>query len=106
MKGHSADEKNILSQALVALGQGTGAIRVSRSACQAFVEHYEPWVRGKSLARSWATDGVQVLERVRAIGRLASLRAASEARTYVGPEDIETAMSAVEARATTALCDG
>ena len=105
MRGHSADEKNILSQALVALGQGTGPIRVSRAACQAFVDHYEPWIQRKRLASSWSDDGVQVLERVRAIGRLAALRATSEARTAIGPEDVETAMSAVEALATTALCD-
>ena len=105
MKDHDSPDRHILDQALVALGQGTGPIRISRTACQAFSAHYGPRIISKKMAARWGEEGVQALERVRAIGRLATQKATADARTAIEAKDIQEAIREVEQRSATALCD-
>lgn len=105
MPAHDSPDQHILAQALVALGQGTGPIRISRAACQAFTGHYRPKIASKKMADTWRNDGVQALERVRAMGRLATQKATLAARTVIEPKDIQEAIREVEVRSLTALCD-
>jgi hypothetical protein len=94
---------SILAQILVAFGQGTGSVRVSQEACQPFYERYAPRIDAGVLA-VWRTEGVQVLERIRAIGRTAALQASLAGGTAISRETVAGAMQAVEAVSRTVLC--
>ena len=59
--------EGILTQVFVALGQGTGAMRISQSACRALAERYAPRI-DDALCNEWESSAVQALERLRAIG--------------------------------------
>jgi hypothetical protein len=93
----------ILAQILVAFGQGTGALLVSQEACQPFDERYRPRIDAEVLA-AWRTQGVQVLERIRAIGRSAALQTSLAGGSVISRETVVGAMRAVEAVSLTSLC--
>ncbi len=86
----------ILGQMLVAWGQGTGAMRVSHGACLAFRARYEEWIDEQILA-VWGSAAVQILERVRAIGRLLAARTGLAGRTAIAAEGFAEAARFVEA---------
>jgi hypothetical protein len=85
----------ILGQMLVAFGQGTGAVRLSQGACVAFRDRYFPWL-DDGIVALWDTAAVQVLERVRAIGRLLAARAGIEGRTAIAAAGVLAAARLVE----------
>jgi hypothetical protein len=85
----------ILGQMLVAFGQGTGTVRLSQGACMAFRDRYWPWIDG-GIVVLWDTAAVQVLERVRAIGRLLAVRAGIEGRTAIAAAGVIAAARLVE----------
>ncbi|HEV7515970.1 MAG TPA: hypothetical protein VGR07_06695, partial [Thermoanaerobaculia bacterium] len=93
----------ILGQACVAFGQGTGALRVSREAVAALRERYGA-VLTAEVVQQWDGVAVQVLERLRAIGRLAAHLATSAGRTAIGRDDVLRAALAVEVESDTDLC--
>lgn len=93
----------IMAQVLVAFGQGTGSVRVSYDACQLFHDRYEPLI-DRSLLGSWKTEGVQVLERIRAIGRSALLQSNLEGVAEISRGSVLNAMKAVEASSRTSWC--
>jgi len=93
----------ILGQACVAFGQGTGAMRVSRQAVAALLERYGAVLTDEGVLR-WDTVAVQALERLRAVGRLATHLATGAARTAISREDFLRAALAVEAESDTELC--
>jgi len=90
-----AVEEAILGQMLVALGQGTGTVRVSHGACLAFRARYRGWIDGEIVAL-WGGASVQILERVRAIGRLLAARAGLAGRTAIAAAGVEAAARFVE----------
>lgn len=96
-------ERVILGQGFVAFGQGTGAMRVSRQAVAAFSERYGVVLTAEVIQR-WDAVAVQVLERLRAVGRLAAHLATGAARTAINREDFLRAAAAVEAESDTDLC--
>ncbi len=102
----SSDKKNlhILAQALVAFGQGTGSMRVSRDACEVFIDHYEPMIKSKNVVKTWDEDGAQALERVRLIGRLAAQHAISKASSVIRDDHVKTAIAPVEQASATTIC--
>lgn len=78
--------ETVMGHLCVALGQGTGAVRVSRAAVQAFHAHYQASLTSE-FVESWETLAVQVLERVRAVGRMAAQAAVERGQTAIGPEE-------------------
>lgn len=95
--------QGVLDQILVAFGQGTGAVRVAGQAAAALRDRYEPYADDRVLA-SWGEVGVQVLERIRAMGRLAALRAAEGASTVITRPMVTKAIESVEEVSQTVLC--
>jgi hypothetical protein len=95
--------ETVMGHVYVAFGQGTGVLRVSRAAVQAFHAHYRPVVTGEVIA-GWDTLAVQVLERIRAVGRLAALAAAEQGKTAIGLEEALRSARAVEMESGTPLC--
>lgn len=99
----SATPDGILAQLFVALGQGTGPVRVAHDACQAMQERYAP-VIDDLILHAWDREAVQVLERIRAIGRCAALRASEAGSTRILRPMIAEAMQRVETLSQTLLC--
>jgi hypothetical protein len=95
--------QGILDQILVAFGQGTGAVRVARKAAAALRDRYEPYVDERILGM-WGEVAVQVLERIRAMGRLAALRATEGASTVITRTLVTAAIDNVEKISLTILC--
>ena len=93
----------ILDQILVAFGQGTGAVRVARDAAAALRDRYEPYVDDR-IVRDWDEVAVQVLERIRTMGRFAALRAAEGASTVITRPMVAEAIERVEKVSMTDLC--
>jgi hypothetical protein len=91
-----------VGQALVALGQGAGVIRVSRGAVDAFRERYlEPVARQVNADWSegcdrWREEGPNVLDRVRTQGRLAAQFAIEEGAMAVERRHLVAAVERVE----------
>jgi histone H3/H4 len=93
-----------MAQVWIAFGQGTGAIRVSHDAAMELRRWYYDAITPEVVNEKWQTDAVQALDRIRAIGRLAALKAASAGSTVIKPEDIYTSASKVQAVSCTPLC--
>lgn len=96
---------NILSQVLVAFGQGTGPIRVSRKAARALTNRYRPMIT-REVIEQWDEEGGQALERIRAIGRLAAQTMTQKARSAINADDVIDSARAVERASGTGFCDG
>jgi hypothetical protein len=96
--------EGILAQVYTAFGQGTGAIRVAHAACLALGERYEPCIDA-ALLDTWGREGVQVLERVRAIGRAAAARTSLMGGIAITRVEVLTAMESVEILSDTAICN-
>jgi hypothetical protein len=96
----------IMAQILVAFGQGTGAVRVSHDATVELRNRYYPMITDKVIS-SWDTEAVQVLERIRAIGRLMAHDAtAAGGTTILGGGAVNTAATKIEVISQTVLCGG
>lgn len=93
----------ILAQILIAFGQGAGPVRVSREACGALIQHYEPLI-DDAVEKDWQDQAVQALERVRTTGRLAVQTMTREARTAINKDDVEVAYTQVEKVSATSIC--
>src|SRR4029078_1387164 len=79
-------QEGIMAQIMVAFGQGTGATRVSQEAAMQLRRLYYGAITD-DITRIWGTEAVQVLERVRTIGKLAAHRAMSTGATAIGVDD-------------------
>jgi hypothetical protein len=93
----------IMAQIWVAFGQGTGCIRVSQEAAWQLHELYYDAITS-TVINSWGTEGTQVLERIRAIGRLAASKATEDADPAITAAQVETSAYLVEQKSDTALC--
>lgn len=87
--------EQILNQALVVFGQGTGAVRIEVFACESLRETLEGLFESRDFVSSWESIAVQVLERVRTAGRLAATLALEEARIAVNHHDVREALQRV-----------
>jgi hypothetical protein len=95
--------EGIMAQIWVAFGQGTGTIRVSQEAAWALRELYYDAIDETALS-VWESEAVQVLERIRAIGRLAAALAIEQAQITIPKALVLQAAAAVEAASGTSLC--
>jgi hypothetical protein len=92
----------VMAQIYVAFGQGTGEIRVAKEACLA--------VRAQVISQldtmvvNWDAEAVQILERVRAVGRAARQRAVMRYDTVVLAQDVDLVAPQVRSVSGTALC--
>src|SRR4051794_19618683 len=96
--------EGIMAQIWIAFGQGSGAIRISHDAALELHRWYHDALTPEIIYERWKTDAVQVLDRMRAIGRLAALRAASRGSTVITPQDVYESASAVQIQSATPLC--
>lgn len=99
----SYTSEGILSQTCLAFGQGTGAVRVSQDACRALRDRYSPRIDADLIA-SWEHEAVQVLERIRSIGRTAAGRIAAEGRIEITAADFTASARRVEINSDTERC--
>jgi histone H3/H4 len=97
-------QEGIMAQVWIAFGQGAGAIRVSHDAAMELRRWYYDAITPEVINEKWQTDAVQALDRIRAIGRLAALRAAGAGSTVIKPEDVYASASKVQAVSCTPLC--
>ena len=91
MSDSTAEE--VMGQALVAFGQGTGAVWVHREAVTALRALYAGYM--ERALQYWEEDASQALERVRATGRLAALLAIQTGRIAITASDVTTAAGMV-----------
>ncbi len=88
--------EDVIQQSLVAFGQGTSYMRVNREAAQYIVDLMKATVDRFRAHQTWETDAVQVLERVRAIGRLATHYATVAGQTVIDGENVSRAALMVQ----------
>jgi hypothetical protein len=97
-------QEGIMAQIWIAFGQGAGTIRVSQEAALELHRWYYDAITPEVINERWKTDAVQALDRVRAIGRLAALKAAGAGSTVIKPQDVYESASKVQATSLTPLC--
>ena len=97
-----SEVEQILGQFFVAFGQGTGCVRVARETVAAIRNHYVDMIQEYS--PSWEEDAVQVLERVRTVGRLAALNSLEQGSSTISPEHFKDATGKIQSRSRTRWC--
>jgi len=96
-------QEGIMAQIMVAFGQGTGATRVSQEAALQLRTIYYGAITDH-LTQTWGIEAVQVLERVRAIGKLAAHRAMVAGATTIGIRHLEVSAKAVQKVSCSPFC--
>jgi hypothetical protein len=96
-------QEGIMAQIMVAFGQGTGATRVSQSAALQLRTIYFDAIT-EELTGLWETEAVQVLERVRAIGRLAANSALEAGATTIAVGHVQASAATVRQGSCTRFC--
>lgn len=71
----ASNRDEIMGQIYVAFGQGAG-MRVSRKTCSELWDRY--YGKIDNALSKWDTDGVQALERIRALGRMMAAEATTQ----------------------------
>ena len=97
-------QEGIMAQIWVAFGQGAGSTRVSQEAAMELRRWYFSAITPEVVQQKWETDAVQVLERIRAIGSLAALKATSVGSTAITPQEVYESAAAVQETSMTPLC--
>jgi hypothetical protein len=96
-------QQGIMAQIWVAFGQGSGMTRASQNAVLALEARYSGRI-DQEVLDGWGTEAVQVLERIRAIGRVAALSATQRGDTAISEADVTAAISSVERESDTSWC--
>ena len=97
-------QEGIMAQILVAFGQGTGATRVSQDAALALRTLYFDAITTDIVSTRWAEEAVQVLERIRAIGKLAAFQSLQRGDTTISAADVLAAAATVQLTSNTEFC--
>jgi len=97
-------QEGIMAQIWIAFGQGAGAVRVSQDAALELRRWYYNAITQEIVDTEWAMEAVQVLDRIRAIGSLAALKATTKGATVISPTQVYEAASAVQETSLTPLC--
>lgn len=97
-------QEGIMAQILVAFGQGTGATRVSHAAVTALRDLYFDAIKPEIVSTHWETEAVQVLERIRALGRLAASKAVLRGDTTVSDLDVSSSAPTIQLQSDTDFC--
>ena len=96
--------QDVINQSLVALGQGTGCIRISSRACRVFVDLMTAVEAKRKLHEQWEQTAVQMLERMRTVGRVAASLILDEGRVHIEEEEITLAFRRVQGGSKTIDC--
>ena len=97
-------QEGIMAQIWIAFGQGAGAIRVSQDAAMELRRWYFDAITPEIINQVWETEAVQVLDRIRAIGTLAALKATTVGATSISPMIVYESASAVQDTSDTDFC--
>lgn len=100
----SCTQEGIMSQILIAFGQGTGCVRASQRAAMALRGRYYQHIAESGIIEKWRDHAMQVLERIRTIGRVAALKATERGDTTISEEDVIIAIVMVERESDTSWC--
>lgn len=100
--GYSQD--GIMAQIWIAFGQGSGSMRVSQEAAMELHRWYFGAITPEVVQQKWETDAVQVLERIRAIGSLAAMKATSAGATAITSREVYESATAVQETSMTPMC--
>lgn len=96
---------DVVQQSLVAFGQGTDYMRVNAEAAQYVVDLMRVTIERFRVHETWETEAVQVLERLRAIGRLSASYATQGGSTVITGEEVSKASILVQRSSKTSLCN-
>lgn len=94
----------IMAQIWVAFGQGTGMVRVSQDAAMELHRWYYNAITEDIINVQWATQAEAVLERIRAIGRLAAASTIAIGGTVISPPQVYAAATTVQLTSDTIFC--
>jgi len=97
-------QEGIMAQISVAFGQGAGAIRVSQEAALELRRWYFDAITPEIVDKEWATKGLQVLDRIRAIGSLAALKTILAGAVAISQLDVYDSALTVQLTSDTELC--
>jgi len=97
-------QEGIMAQIWIAFGQGAGAIRVTQDAAMELRRWYFDAITPQVVDVEWETSAVQVLDRIRAIGSLAAMKATSAGATAILPRDVYDSAAIVQDTSGTPLC--
>jgi len=97
-------QEGIMAQIWVAFGQGTGMTRTSQKAVMVLHERYFGHIDKSGVFPVWGQQAVQVLERIRTIGKFAALQALQRGDTTISEGDVNAAIEAVELDSDTDYC--
>jgi len=100
----SYSQEGIMGQIWTAFGQGTGAVRTSQKAVMALHGRYFAHIATSGIIEVWGDNAMQVLERIRTIGRVAALKALGRGDSTVSEADVTQAMVSVELESDTSWC--
>lgn len=97
-------QEGIMAQIWIAFGQGAGSTRVSQAAAMELHRWYFGAITPEIVQQRWETEAVQVLERIRAIGSLAAMKATSTGATAITPQLVYESAAAVQETSMTPMC--
>lgn len=95
---------DVINQSMVAFGQGTDYLRVNHRACRRLAALMTDTNNRHRLNEVWQDQAVQILERVRMIGRVAAAFATEEARTFINEDDVQRATLKVSLASKSGTC--
>lgn len=94
-----------MAQIWIAFGQGAGAIKVSREAALELRRWYFDAITPRITDERWDAQAAYVLDRMRAIGRLAASKAASIGASAITQREVNESASALLERQGTDLAE-
>lgn len=97
-------QEGIMAQIWIAFGQGAGPIRVSQEAAMELHRWYYNAITPDVVNLHWESDALQVLDRIRAIGSLAAMKATSVGSTAISPQNVYDSAAQVQDTSSTPLC--
>lgn len=94
----------IMAQIWVAFGQGTGLVRVSQDAAMELHRWYYNAISDAMVDELWDKESGAILERIRAIGRLAAANLTALGGTVISPLEVHAAATTVQLTSDTTYC--
>jgi len=100
----SHTQEGIMAQIWAAFGQGTGMTRTSQKAVMVLHARYFGHIEKSGIIPVWGKEAMQVLERIRTIGKYAAHEALKRGDTTISAADVAAAIEAVERESDTSWC--
>ena len=94
----------IMAQIYVAFGQGAGAIRVTQEAAMELHRWYYNAITPQIVDVEWAIWALQILDRIRAIGSLAAVKATTSGSVSITPGHVYDSAVQVQETSETDFC--